>query len=56
MGLVLCWALLSVPPLLSLRATLSPHGVSVAPHHRPDDHGAQGLGTTGCLWVTPWCR
>lgn len=40
MGLVLCWALLSVPPLLSLRAALSPHGVSVAPHGSPEVHGA----------------
>lgn len=56
MGRVLCWALLSVPALLSLRATLSPHGVSVAPHHSPEVDGAEGLGRTGCLWVSPRCR
>lgn len=42
MGLVLCGALLSVPLLLSLRPALSPHGVSVAPHHSAEVHGQPG--------------
>ena len=39
-GRVQCRAVLSVPLVLSLRAFLSPHGVRVAPHHSPEDHGA----------------
>ena len=46
-GRVLCRAGLSVPAVLSLRPFWSPHGVSVAPLHSAEAHGA-GRRQRGC--------